>query len=72
MTPIKRELQYRKYIRDAEGIKDKNCRHCKHCKYKQYLTVTLFCNIVEDTVKGNYLCDKFERGQDELYRVFTK
>jgi len=69
---LKDQYQYRRYNKKAEGEKDKNCRHCNHCKYKQYLTVTLFCNIVEDTVKGNYLCGRFERGQDELYRVFTK
>lgn len=30
MIPIKRELQYRRFIRDAEGIRDKNCL------YKEY------------------------------------
>jgi hypothetical protein len=63
MTPIKRELQYRRFIRDAEGMRDKNCRHCRH---KRIIGDRLRCEVIGDgdsryAIQPGYLCDRWER-----------
>jgi hypothetical protein len=56
---LKKDLQYRKFSRSAEGEKDKNCAHCKHSECPKYI---LMCLIIHIEVDSRHLCDRFERG----------
>lgn len=68
MIEAKRIVQYRKYIRAAEGVRDRNCKHCVHRTHIENGEL-LRCKIIgldrdsRYAVQNGDTCDRWERGR---------